>query len=269
MRKATTVARRARRRRPPRGDAGRRPAGGRGSRSRRSTPPATRPSRPSSPRPRAWAAPATRRRPSRCSRRGAGRPHRRAGADRRPRDHARARHVREHGGRADRGREGRGERVPHRAPPRRRASASWPSGRSPRSSPAPTTDRALLASRDRPADGRRRHRAVRRRHLRQRPVHRRCRATGRSCCCPTAGTPQRRHPRRRPRRPPGCRTNVIELVTGESNRAVLDQLAAAGGGSVSSATDPAALAGLYRGRPPASPTSTASPTRRRVTAPWR
>ncbi len=40
---------------------------------------------------------------------------------------------------------------------------------------------------------------------------------------------------------------MIELVTGESNRAVLGQLAAAGGGSVSSVTDPAALAGLYRG----------------------
>ena len=57
--------RRARRRRPPRRDTGRRPAGGRGSRSPRWTPPATRPSPPSSPRPPAWAAPATRRRPSR------------------------------------------------------------------------------------------------------------------------------------------------------------------------------------------------------------
>ena len=45
----------------------------------------------------------------------------------------------------------------------------------------------------------------------------------------------------------GVRTNVIELVTGESNCAVLGQLAAAGGGSVSSVADPAALAGLYRG----------------------
>jgi tight adherence protein B len=44
----------------------------------------------------------------------------------------------------------------------------------------------------------------------------------------------------------GVRTDVIELVTGESNSAVLGQLAAAGGGSVSSVTDPAALAGLYR-----------------------
>jgi tight adherence protein B len=44
----------------------------------------------------------------------------------------------------------------------------------------------------------------------------------------------------------GVRTNVIELVTGESNRAVLGRLADAGGGSVSSAFDPAALAGLYR-----------------------
>ncbi len=44
----------------------------------------------------------------------------------------------------------------------------------------------------------------------------------------------------------GIRTNVIELVTGESNRAVLGRLAAAGGGSVSSVADPAALAGLYR-----------------------
>ena len=40
---------------------------------------------------------------------------------------------------------------------------------------------------------------------------------------------------------------MIELVTDESNGAVLGQLAAAGGGSVSSAADPAALAGLYRG----------------------
>jgi tight adherence protein B len=45
----------------------------------------------------------------------------------------------------------------------------------------------------------------------------------------------------------GVRTNVIELVTGESNSAVLGRLAAAGGGSVSSVADPAALAGLYRG----------------------
>ena len=45
----------------------------------------------------------------------------------------------------------------------------------------------------------------------------------------------------------GVRTDVIELVTGESNSAVLGQLAAAGGGSVSSVADPAALAGLYRG----------------------
>jgi tight adherence protein B len=45
----------------------------------------------------------------------------------------------------------------------------------------------------------------------------------------------------------GVRTNVIELVTGESNGAVLGQLAQAGGGSVSSVADPAALAGLYRG----------------------
>jgi tight adherence protein B len=44
----------------------------------------------------------------------------------------------------------------------------------------------------------------------------------------------------------GVRTNVIELVTGESNRAALESLAAAGGGSVSSVADPAALAGLYR-----------------------
>ena len=44
----------------------------------------------------------------------------------------------------------------------------------------------------------------------------------------------------------GVRTDVIELVTGESNSAVLGQLAAAGGGSVSSVADPAALAGLYR-----------------------
>jgi tight adherence protein B len=44
----------------------------------------------------------------------------------------------------------------------------------------------------------------------------------------------------------GVRTNVIELVTGESNRAVLGRLADAGGGSVSSVSDPAALAGLYR-----------------------
>lgn len=39
--------------------------------------------------------------------------------------------------------------------------------------------------------------------------------------------------------------NVIDLVTPESNRAALDQLAAAGHGTVSSATDPAALRGLY------------------------
>ncbi|HKE97755.1 MAG TPA: type II secretion system F family protein [Actinomycetes bacterium] len=44
----------------------------------------------------------------------------------------------------------------------------------------------------------------------------------------------------------GVRTNVIELVTDESDRAVLGRLAAAGGGSVSSVADPAALAGLYR-----------------------
>ena len=44
----------------------------------------------------------------------------------------------------------------------------------------------------------------------------------------------------------GVRTNVIELVTAESDSAVLGRLAAAGGGSVSSVSDPAALAGLYR-----------------------
>jgi len=44
----------------------------------------------------------------------------------------------------------------------------------------------------------------------------------------------------------GVRTNVIELVTGESNAEALARLAAAGGGSVSSVADPAALAGLYR-----------------------
>ncbi|HKA85301.1 MAG TPA: VWA domain-containing protein, partial [Acidimicrobiales bacterium] len=44
----------------------------------------------------------------------------------------------------------------------------------------------------------------------------------------------------------GVRTNVIELLTGESNAGALAQLAAAGGGSVSSVADPAALAGLYR-----------------------
>jgi tight adherence protein B len=43
----------------------------------------------------------------------------------------------------------------------------------------------------------------------------------------------------------GLTLNVIELVTPESNRAALDQLAAAGHGTVSSATDPAALRGLY------------------------
>jgi tight adherence protein B len=40
--------------------------------------------------------------------------------------------------------------------------------------------------------------------------------------------------------------NVIELVTPESNRAALEQLAAAGGGTVSSVSDPAALADLYQ-----------------------
>jgi tight adherence protein B len=44
----------------------------------------------------------------------------------------------------------------------------------------------------------------------------------------------------------GVRTNVIELVTDESDRAVLGRLAAAGGGNVSSVADPAALAGVYR-----------------------
>jgi tight adherence protein B len=43
----------------------------------------------------------------------------------------------------------------------------------------------------------------------------------------------------------GVTLNVIDLVTPESNRAALDQLAAAGHGTVSSATDPAALGGLY------------------------
>ncbi|MGD9704269.1 MAG: type II secretion system F family protein [Acidimicrobiia bacterium] len=44
----------------------------------------------------------------------------------------------------------------------------------------------------------------------------------------------------------GVRLNVIELVSEESNRAVLDQLAASGGGQVTSSSDPAALSGLYR-----------------------
>ena len=39
--------------------------------------------------------------------------------------------------------------------------------------------------------------------------------------------------------------NVIELVTPESNRAALDRLAAAGGGTVSAVSDPATLAELY------------------------
>ncbi|MFP3902104.1 MAG: VWA domain-containing protein [Acidimicrobiia bacterium] len=43
----------------------------------------------------------------------------------------------------------------------------------------------------------------------------------------------------------GLRVNVIDLVTPESNRVALDELAAAGGGTVSSA-DPAALADVYR-----------------------
>src|SRR5690606_27825812 len=42
------------------------------------------------------------------------------------------------------------------------------------------------------------------------------------------------------------RVNVIDLVTAESNRTALERLAAAGGGTVSSATDPAGLAELYR-----------------------
>jgi tight adherence protein B len=44
----------------------------------------------------------------------------------------------------------------------------------------------------------------------------------------------------------GATVNVIELVTPESNRAALEQLATAGGGTVSSASDPAALADLYQ-----------------------
>ena len=40
--------------------------------------------------------------------------------------------------------------------------------------------------------------------------------------------------------------NVIELVTPESSRAALDELATAGGGTVSSVSDPAALSELYR-----------------------
>jgi len=40
--------------------------------------------------------------------------------------------------------------------------------------------------------------------------------------------------------------NVIELVTPESSRAALDELATAGGGTVSSVSDPAALAELYK-----------------------
>ncbi len=43
----------------------------------------------------------------------------------------------------------------------------------------------------------------------------------------------------------GATVNVIELVTPESNRAALDRLAAAGGGTVSAVSDPAALAELY------------------------
>jgi tight adherence protein B len=44
----------------------------------------------------------------------------------------------------------------------------------------------------------------------------------------------------------GIRINVIDLITPESNRGALDRLAAAGGGTVSSSADPAALADLYR-----------------------
>jgi tight adherence protein B len=43
----------------------------------------------------------------------------------------------------------------------------------------------------------------------------------------------------------GVTLNVIDLVTPESNPGALDELAAAGHGTVSSATDPAALRGLY------------------------
>ena len=44
----------------------------------------------------------------------------------------------------------------------------------------------------------------------------------------------------------GATVNVIELVTPESNRAALEQVATAGGGTVSSVSDPAALADLYQ-----------------------
>ncbi len=45
----------------------------------------------------------------------------------------------------------------------------------------------------------------------------------------------------------GARLDVIELVTTESARAALDQLAAAGPGRVAAAEDPSALAGIYIG----------------------
>jgi tight adherence protein B len=43
----------------------------------------------------------------------------------------------------------------------------------------------------------------------------------------------------------GVRLHVIELVSDESNRAALDQLAAAGGGTVLAASDPSTLGSLY------------------------
>ena len=42
------------------------------------------------------------------------------------------------------------------------------------------------------------------------------------------------------------KTNVIELTSSEANHAALEQMASAGGGTIGSATDPAALQGLYK-----------------------
>ena len=110
----------------------------------------------------------------------------------------------------------------------------------------PTTDRALLASRvaELTAAGETAlYDAV---AFASVAVHRRRPRPGDRPAVRRGRHGEHRHPRPGGGRP-ACGRNVIELVTDESNRAVLGRLAAAGGGSVSSAADPAALAGLYRG----------------------
>ena len=176
----------------------------------------------------------------------AGRGVRRAHPHRRSRGDAAPRHVGEHGRRPAREREGGGERVPVAAAPRGQGRAWSPTGRprrwSPRHRPigtavtagiAPLTadtdtalyDAVIFAAGQFTPDAERRAIVLLSDGEDNVSV-----ASLEAATAAAAEMP----------------VHVIELVTDRSDRPALDQLAAAGGGTVSSATDPTALSELYR-----------------------